>query len=100
MTMNLGDRLEFRDLLVGDNSWRGDLARLLDPAQGDPALQRLAADLQPVLAWLQEIADEHLPLASPAEAVDYALTHASAFSISSIADYCGVSEHRDSDCLR
>jgi hypothetical protein len=31
--------------------------------------------------------------------VDYALTHASAFSLSSIVDYCGVSERRGSDGL-
>jgi hypothetical protein len=94
--MNLDERLELRDLLQGDQLWRREIDQLLARAASDPDVGRLAADLQPVLARLREVVDEHLPVATPPEAVEYALTHASAFTIASIVDFCGLDERHDS----
>jgi hypothetical protein len=93
--MNLHERLELRELLLGDDLWRREIDRLLARAASDPDVERLAADLRPVLAHVREVVDEHLPVATPPEAVQYALTHASAFTISSIVNFCGLDERHD-----
>ena len=97
--MNLHERLELRELLLGDDLWRREIDRLLAPAANDPAIERLPADLRPVLHHLWDIADAHLPVATPAEAVEYALAHASAFTIASLVDFCGVDERHDNHDL-
>jgi hypothetical protein len=97
--MNLHERLELRELLLGDDLWRREVDRLLASAANDPVVELLVADLRPVLQHLRDVADAHLPVPTPAEAVEYALAHASAFTVASLVDFCGLDERHDNHDL-
>lgn len=89
--MDLDERLRLRDLLLGEER-RDELNALLASPPPDEAVRHLIDALGPAFALLGRIVDEHLPLGTPTEAVDYALTHASGFDVASVLEYCGADE--------
>ena len=96
--MDLGERLQLRDLLLGDDeARRRELDALLSNESGDPEVAFLVADIAPLIARLHDAVDEHLPFGTPREAVDYALEHASGFSVAAVAEHCGAQESRGGD---
>jgi hypothetical protein len=95
--MDLDERLRLRDLLLGVDQRREQLAALLTPATPDESVRLLVEEIAPALAQLARIVNEHLPLGTPEEAVEYALTHASDFDVSSVLEYCGAEERRGGD---
>jgi hypothetical protein len=97
--MDLEDRLRLRDLLLGDDHREHDLKALLLGEHADPAVRRLVAEVQPLLAQLEEIADLHVPVGTPREAVQYVLGRASGFRLSSVAEYCGHDERYGSSIV-
>jgi hypothetical protein len=76
---------------------RAPRAALLTSATPDESVRLLAEEIAPALAQLGRIVDEHLPPGTPEEAVEYALTHASGFDVSSVLEYCGADEGRGGD---
>jgi hypothetical protein len=48
--MDLEDRLRLRELLLGDDHRKGGLLALLQGQHTDPAVRRLVAEVQPLLA--------------------------------------------------
>jgi hypothetical protein len=95
--MDLDERLRLRDLLLGDDDRREQLAALLTSPTPDEPVRLLVEEIAPALAQLDRIIDEHLPLGTPDEAVEYALTHASGFDVASLLEYCGADEQRGGD---
>ena len=82
--MELDRRLEFRDLLLGDDQRREELEALLTARVADPSLAALVGAISGPLEQLERIVDAHLPLGTPDEAVSYALAPASGFSAASV----------------
>jgi hypothetical protein len=98
--VDLGERLQLRDLLLGDDEVRRrELDALLTGGLDDPEVAPLVADVAPLIAQLHEAVDEHLPLGTPREAVDYALAHASGFSVAAVAEHCGAQESRGGEVV-
>lgn len=92
--MDLDERLRLRDLLLGDDQRREELDALLTSAPHDGAVRRLLDAIVPPLEQLRGVVDDQLPLGTPEEAVDYALAHASVFSVASVLEYCGADERQ------
>jgi hypothetical protein len=95
--MDLDERLRLRDLLLGDDERREQLAALLTSPTPDESVRLLVEGIAPALAQLGRIVDEHLPLGTPEKAVESALTHASGFDVSSVLEYRGADERRGGD---
>jgi hypothetical protein len=95
--MDLDERRHLRDLVLGDDQQREELHALLTSESADQSVRRLVDDITPPLERLRRIVDEHLPLGTPEEAVAYALTHASGFSVAAVVEYCGAAEQRGGD---
>jgi hypothetical protein len=93
-SMDLDERLRLRDLLLGDDQCREELDALLTSAPRDGAVRRLVDAIVPPLERLRRVVDDQLPLGTPEEAVDYALAHASGFSVASVLEYCGADERQ------
>lgn len=94
-SMELDDRMHLRDLLLGQDIQEA-VELLHAQAKDDPDAAALLDELQQALGQIAEAVDRHAPKGTPLEAVEYALSHASAFSLNSVAEYADASE-RDPD---
>ena len=95
--MDLDERLRLRDLLLGDDERLEGLNALLSSPTADESVRRLVNDLAPLLEQLSRVVDEHLPVGTPEEAVEYALARASGFDVASVVEYCGADERAGGD---
>lgn len=91
--MDPGERLDLRELILGeDPQLRRRLLQFLSEPHSDGTTARLVADLGPLFARIEAAVDEHLPFATPREAVDYSVARSAGFTVSFVAEYCGVKE--------
>jgi hypothetical protein len=90
--VDLEARLRLREALLGDEERQREIAELLAGRPRDPTAARVLEAARPLFARLHELADAHLPLGTPAEAVAYALRRSSAFRVEAVLDYCGEHE--------
>jgi hypothetical protein len=98
--MDLSQRLELRDLLLGeDDAQRRALRDFLTSDHEDPEISRLVADVAPLVARLDEAVDQHLPYGTPREAVEHAISRSAGFSVAAVAEYCDADEKHGGEAI-